>query len=637
LISPQTTERIKQAARIDDVVGEFVPMKKRGANLLGLCPFHQEKTPSFTVNIARNTYKCFGCGRGGDSISFLEEHEHLSYPEALRWLANRYQIEIEEEHATPEQQAAHDHNESLMIVTQYAAKWFAGQLHESEEGQSIGLSYFQERGFRKETLEHFGLGWCPENSDSFTQAALAAGYRQEYLEELGLTKSKEGRSWDFYRARVIFPIHNLSGKTIAFGARTLRTGPGIPKYLNSPESPIYSKSAVLYGIFQARRAISEANLAYMVEGYTDVISLHQAGIKNVVASSGTALTAAQLRLVRRYTPNITLLYDGDSAGLKAAMRGTEIALEEGLNVRIVRLPDADDPDSLVQRLGGDGTREFLEREAKDFVLFKTSMLLEEAEGDPIRKAELVRDVLGTISKVSDSITRSLYLKQTAALMEIKEELLIQETNRLVQQQHKRSGPPSVKSEPDLPSQPLESSDSRETSGDPVEYRERDLIRLLFEADGYTIDERSAVSFILEHISEVELVHPVYSDVLTDYRTGLENGVERKSRYFLEHERKDFKDLAISLLHPPYELSPNWGEKHEIAITDKKFLIRKDIEKVVASLKASKIDRMLQELQIQIKETEEPAEVMHLMMLYKELRDARAALTNAAGHLMVNKK
>ena len=664
MISPETTERIKQATRIEDVVGEFVPLKRRGSRLIGLCPFHQEKTPSFNVNIPRNSYKCFGCGKGGDAIDFLQEHEHLNYPEALRWLANRYQIEIEEKEATPEQKAAHDHQESLLIVNQFAAQWFAGQMLETDAGRAIGLSYFQERGLRQESLESFTLGWCPDNGDRFTQAALDAGYQLAFLEELGLTKSRDDRHWDFYRGRAIFPIHSPAGKVIAFGARALKTGPGIPKYVNSPESIIYSKSAVLYGMFQARRAIAESDLAYLVEGYTDVISLHQAGIRNAVASSGTALTSGQLRLIRRYTPNVTLLYDGDPAGLKAALRGTEIALEEGLNVRIVRLPEGEDPDSLVQRLGGEGMRSYLQTEARDFVLFKTDLLLQEAEGDPIKKAALAREVIGTIAKVSDPITRSLYLRQTAELLDMPEQLLILETNKAIQQglrkqqdserrqshagDFRRDGagssgaaggpgyPSSAGPEEPLPQRDLHGTEPQTPSTQPSEHRERDLIRLLLEADAFKVEEQPAIAFILEQVSDVELENPLYAAILDEYRTAFEAGLVHPSRHFLEHERREFKDLALTMLHQPWELSLNWTIKHDIAITDKQFLIRKDIEKVVAALKAHKIDNMMAELQLRLKNAVDDPEITHLLGMYKELRQARAAMADAAGHLLVKR-
>lgn len=637
MISPQTVERIKQAARIEEVVGEFVQLKKRGANWIGLCPFHQEKTPSFTVNISRNIYKCFGCGKGGDSIGFLEEHEHLNYPEALRWLAGRYQIDIEEEQASPEQQAEMQHRESLLIANQYAAQWFANQLQNSEEGRNVGLAYFQERGFRQPIIEAFGLGWCPENGDAFTRDALEAGYQQNFLEELGLTKTRDGKARDFFRGRVLFPIHNLSGKVIAFGARTLRSGPGIPKYLNSPESLIYSKSAALYGFHQARRAIAAADLAYLVEGYTDVLSLHQAGIENVVASSGTALTAGQVRLIRRYTTHLTLLYDGDSAGIKAALRGTEIALEEGMQVRIVRLPDGDDPDSLAQRLGGEETKAFLDREAKDFVLFKTSLLLDEAGGDPIRKAELVRDVLHTISKVSDPITRSLYLKQTAGLLDVAEDLLIRESNRLIGQQLRKNRGESAAEEIPLPEAPLSDQHEQDMPSDPESFRERDLIRLLLELEPYTVEELPAITFVLEQISEIELEHPLYASVLQEFRKAMEQGQVQSARFFLENENKALQALALELLHKPYELSPNWEIKHEIAITSREFLVRKDIEKVVASLKAVKIDRMMGELQQRFNESLSTEEEAELLLMYRTLRQAKESLNQAAGIFSVSRK
>ncbi len=648
-------------------MGEFVPLKKRGSTLLGLCPFHREKTPSFNVNITRNTYKCFGCGKGGDAISFLEEHEKLSYPEALRWLADRYQIEVEEKQASPEQAAERNHQESLLIVNQFAAQWFTEQMFNTEEGQAVGLSYFQERGLRKDSIESFQLGWCPENGESLTEAAQKAGYRLEFLEELGLTRSKEGRYWDFYRGRVIFPIQNAAGKVIAFGARTLRSGSNIPKYLNSPESPIYSKGEVLYGLHQARRAMADADMAYLVEGYMDLIAMHQAEIKNSVASSGTALSSPQLRMIRRYTRNITMLYDGDSAGLKAAMRGAETALEEDMHVYFAPLPQGEDPDSLLQRLGSEGMREFLSEKSQDIILYKTDLLLQEAGKDPVQKAAMVRDVVESISRVGDPIARSLYLKKCAEKMELPEAVLIQESNKALQQRMRRAqsgggislgggaaaganagyGGPGVagaggagsEALPPLPG--MEGPDPQETKVPAYVHRERDLVRLLMESENYHVEEQSAISVILEQISDVDLEHPFYAEVVQEYRAAWSEGRVLGTQFFFDHERREYKELALELLHKPYEISPNWTLKHEIAITDRRFLIRKDIEKVVAYLKADKLDRLLAELHRNLKdasadESTDPSDIQHMLGLYQELRQARSAITGAAGQMLVKR-
>ncbi len=670
MLKPETVLRIKETARVEDVVGEFVPLRKRGSALIGLCPFHQEKTPSFTVNVARNIYKCFGCGKGGDAIDFLREHEHLSYVEALRWLAQRYQIEVEEEAATPEQEAARDHRESLQIVNRYAAEWFARQLRESGEGRSVGLAYFKERGLLDKTIETFGLGYCPEGGEAFLAAATEAGYRPEFLVELGLVKEKEGRRWDFYRGRVIFPIHDLGGKVIGFGARTLRSGPRIPKYVNSPESVLYDKGRVLYGIHQAKRAIIREEGCFLVEGYTDVLALHQAGIENVVASSGTALTPGQVRLIKRYTPNVTILYDGDAAGLNAALRGTEIVLAEGMNVRIVRLPDGEDPDSLVQARGADGLLAFLEAEARDFVLFKTDRLLEGVGNDPMRKAAAVQDVVRTIALVGEPIARAFYVKETARLMELPEQLLLTETNKALQERQREerrraarergeAPPPDGPPPADRPS----AEGRRDPGGvfpgsgpaqrpaddarhDPMEPRERDLIRLLLECDGHTLDGEPAVALVLGEVSDVELEHPVYRRILDDYRTALGAGELLPAAFFLQHDDPAVKEVAIGLVHSPHELSPNWEKKHDIAITDRRFNVRRDIGKVVGYLKARKIDGLLAEVTAQLRAAgsdpdlgpeERAARTERLLAMFQRLKKAKEALAESAAHTLVRRK
>ncbi len=636
MINQQTVERIKEAARIEDVVGEFVPLKKRGSRLLGLCPFHQEKTPSFNVNTQLNIYKCFGCGKAGDAISFLQEHEHLSYVEALRWLAERYQIPVEEKEATPEQKAESDHRESLMIVNHYAAGWFADCLRNSDEGRAVGLAYFQERGLREDTISAFGLGWCPESGDAFSRAATAAGYQSAFLEELGLSRMRDGHLRDFYRARVIFPIHNAGGKAIAFGARTLRDGPGIPKYLNSPESVVYNKSAVLYGLFQAKRAISEHNMVYLVEGYMDVLSMHQGGIRQTVAASGTALTPEQLKLIRRYTPNLTLVYDGDAAGAKAAMRGIELALEAGLQVRIAALPPGEDPDSMVRRIGGAAVQEYLQANTRDFVLYRAELLRAEAGADPIRRAEGMREILTTISLVSDPLQRALFLRQAASLLDMDEALLIRETNKLLQERLRKQGPSQARPEEPLPQPAGDEEHLQQTATDPGPHRELDLIRLLLEAGDFTIEEQPAVQVILEQIADVELEHHLYARVLSLYREAWSEGRLLMARHLLEHEHNELRELAMNLLNKPWELSPNWTKRHEIAITDKKVLIRRDAEKVITALKAHKIDTMLSQVLERIRETSDEAELRHYQGLYQQLRENRARLSEAAGQMLVKR-
>jgi DNA primase len=386
LIPKDTIQTIIETARIEEVVGEFVHLRKRGVNYVGLCPFHNEKTPSFTVSPAKGIYKCFGCGKAGNSVNFIMEHEHYTYPEALKFLAKKYNIEVEEEEQTPEQIQQLNERESLYAVTEFARKFFTEQLLNTDEGKSIGLSYFKERDFTDKTIDEFQLGYSPDRWDAFTKAAKENGYEKQFLVKTGLTIDKDGKHFDRFRARVIFPIHNLTGRVIGFGGRILKKDDKKAKYVNSPESEIYNKSKVLYGIYFAKNEIIKKDNCFLVEGYTDVISLFQAGIKNVVASSGTSLTTGQIRLIKRYTPNITILYDGDAAGLKASFRGIDMILEQGMNVKVVLFPEGEDPDSYARTHRSVEVEDYITSQAKDFIRFKTSVLLEETQNDPVKKA-----------------------------------------------------------------------------------------------------------------------------------------------------------------------------------------------------------------------------------------------------------
>ncbi|OYZ47299.1 MAG: DNA primase, partial [Sphingobacteriales bacterium 24-40-4] len=398
MIPKDTVDKIIETSRIEEVVGDFVSLKRRGTSMIGLCPFHNEKTPSFHVSVGKGIFKCFGCGKGGDSVRFIMEHEKATYPEALLYLANKYSIEIAEVENTPEEQAVNDRRESLYIVSAWAAKFFQQQMLETDEGKSIGLSYFKERGFRDDIIKKFELGYSPDVWDALTQSAITEGYNIQFLEETGLTIRKENEKfYDRFRGRVMFPIHSFTGRVIGFGGRTLKTDKAVPKYVNSPESDIYHKSNVLYGLFFAKKSMRDEDNCYLVEGYADVLSVHQAGIENVVASSGTSLTIEQIRMIGRFTKNITILYDGDDAGIKASLRGLDMILEEGLNVKIVLFPDGDDPDSYVQKFGSAAFKSHIEGSKKDFILFKTSILLKDAGNDPIKRAGIIREVVESIA------------------------------------------------------------------------------------------------------------------------------------------------------------------------------------------------------------------------------------------------
>ncbi len=433
MIDRQTIDRILDAAQIVDVIQEFVPLKKRGVNYLGLCPFHNEKTPSFTVSPSKEIFKCFGCGKVGNSVNFIMEHEHLTYPEALKFLARKYHIEVVEKELTQEELEKQNERESLLVVSAYAARQFTENLFHSDEGMTVGLTYFRERGFRQDTLKKFEVGYSFEKRDAFTRKATDDGYKQDFLLKTGLSVQHEDRVFDRFSGRVMFPVHSLSGQVLGFGGRVLKTDSKTAKYLNSPESEIYHKSRILYGLYQARKRITLEDKVYMVEGYTDVMSLHEVNIDNVVASSGTSLTQEQVRLIKRFTPNITILYDGDAAGIKASIRGIDIVLEEGMNVKIVLLPDGEDPDSYSKKVSNEEFTEYLKEKETDFIRFKTQLLLDEAQNDPVKKANLIRDIVRSIAVIPEAISRTVYIKECSNHLAITEEILYHEVNKMRQQ------------------------------------------------------------------------------------------------------------------------------------------------------------------------------------------------------------
>ena len=434
MISQTTIQQILGRLDIIDTIGSFVKLKKRGSNYLGLCPFHNEKSPSFTVSPSKELYKCFGCGRSGNTISFIMEHEKYSYVEALKWLANKYGIEIEETFQTDEQKQTQLAADSLFIINAFAQQFFSSQLFETEEGQDVGLAYFKERGFREDIIEKFQLGYSPEQRDAFTKEAIAKQYNTDLLLKTGLVANRNDQLMDNYRGRVIFPIHNHSGKVLGFGARILKSNDKAPKYINTPENEIYIKSKLLYGSYLARQAIDKADECLLVEGYTDVVSLHQAGIENVVASGGTSLTPDQLRLIRKYSNNLTIIYDGDSAGVKAALRGLDLALEEGLNVKLVLIPDKEDPDSYVNKVGASAFSEFIQRNKKDFILFQLEVALKDAGNDSVKKSEVVNRMAETISKINkveDFTKQQDYIKQCSEILKIEESGLHALVNKFI--------------------------------------------------------------------------------------------------------------------------------------------------------------------------------------------------------------
>ncbi len=627
------------ATRIEEVVGDFVSLKKRGVNQIGLCPFHNEKTPSFTVSAPKGIYKCFGCGKGGNAVNFIMEHEHFSYPEALRYLAQKYSIEIDEEKPSPEQQEAIDEKESLFNLSAFAQKYFEEQLHETEEGKAVGLSYLKERGFSLEVIRRFGLGYCPDKWDSFSQTALKNGYKKEFLLKTSLSKEKDHVIYDTFRGRIMFPIHNLSGRVLGFGGRIMTNEKKRPKYINSAESDIYHKSKVLYGAYFARSPMASQDNCFLVEGYTDVISLNQAGISNVIATSGTSLTTEQIKLIRRYTDNVTLLFDGDPAGIKAAFRGIDMILEEGLNVRIVLFPDGEDPDSYARKYRPAEVKSFVEDQAADFISFKTRLLLSETQNDPIKKAKLIKEIAQTISLIPDPIARTLYTRQCSEMMQVEEKLLVAEVNKLRRQRFKQQRLSA--SEKDQLQDPPEALSETQTAGTYVENhaQEKELIRLLlnyadhtlvFEAeneDGHMQEVPvKVVDFVLQDIQEDDLRfdHAPCQEIFDHFVDKRDNDDFPGSETLTRHPDNAVRDLTIDLLATKYSLSPNWEERHNIYVVGEEEDLKPRVMQAVYAFKLRKLEKMIDANQqlIQATESGENKDDEALMSLLENSRDLK---------------
>ncbi len=645
MISRATIDKINETARVEEVVGDFVTLKKRGANLLGLCPFHNEKTPSFTVSPAKGIYKCFGCGAAGNSVNFIMEHEHLGYPEALKYLADKYNIEVEETggERTAEEQIQLNEKEAMYIVSGFAQRFYTDQLLNTEEGRSIGLSYFKERGFSQATVEKFQLGWAPNGKDELTQAALKAGYKLEILKKAGLTSDKYETPMDFFRSRVQFTIHNFSGKVVGFGGRTLLSDKKVPKYVNTQETEIYNKSKILYGLFFAKTAIRKADECILVEGYTDVISMHQAGIENVVASSGTSLTEGQVQLIKRLTQNITIIYDGDPAGIKAALRGIDLILEEDMNVRVVALPEGEDPDSYVKSVGATAFDAFKDENSKDFILFKTSLLLDDAGTDPVKRSEVIRDIVTSIQLIPDAIKRSLYIQECSKLLDISEQILITEVNKLTRQRLAKARKGDVAdtqyAEPVIE---VEHEQAKPGTGKSAMLRqERDIIRLLLEYGHMSFDEGITVSHVILHDLEedaIEFEQEVCRKILDVYKQAdTEETPVPESKLFLGHEDREISSFAIELMHSPYEVSPNWDKMHDIIVTDVQLMFKKDIRSSLCRFKLEKVNVLIKENKEAIrKATEEKndEEVTRLLTRQRDYKNLHKQLAEVLGTVIL---
>jgi DNA primase len=569
MIDQPTVDRITEAAQIQDVVGDFVTLKKRGVNLLGLCPFHGEKTPSFIVSPAKGIFKCFGCGKGGNSVHFIMEHEQISYYEALKYLARKYHIEVQERELSPEEMAVRNDRESMFLVNEFAQKHFAHTLHNNLDGKAIGLSYFRERGFRDDIIQKFQLGYSLEQRDAFTQTALKAGYNKEYLIKTGLTLEGDNNYLaDRFRGRVMFPVHSLSGKVVAFGGRILKKDDKMAKYVNSPESEIYHKSNELYGIYFAKQAVVKQDRCFLVEGYTDVISMHQSGIENVVASSGTSLTPGQIRLIHRFTENVTVIYDGDAAGIKASIRGIDLLLEEGLNIKVLLLPDGDDPDSFARKNNASDFIEYVERNASDFIRFKTNLLLADAGNDPVKRAGLVLDIVRSISIIPNTAIRGEYVKECSNLLNVEEQMLYYEINKLKNNEQEKAASRRQNEPPPDFMLPMEEMD--DSSGRPTvvisrfEDQERNILQVLvkhgeaifFYADEAKVQPVTVGDYILEELEKDNLTfdNPVHALMLEEYKIHHKQEKFIAERFFLYHQNGQISMLTADLVTEKYTLS-----------------------------------------------------------------------------------
>jgi len=646
MIIKSTIDRIMEATDIVEVIGEFVQLKKRGANYVGLSPFANERTPSFTVSPAKGIFKDFSTGKGGSAVTFLMELEKFSYPEALKWLAKKYGIEVEETVEAPENREEDLRRESLMIVSGYAAKFFHESLLETDEGKSIGLSYFKERGFSNDIIKKFELGYSPDQWEAFTGSALKEGYKEQFLVDSGLSvKRDNGTLYDRYRGRVMFPIHNFTGRVIAFGGRTLKKDKNVPKYVNSPESEIYHKSNVLYGLYFAKKAIREEDNCYLVEGYADVLSVVQAGIENVVASSGTSLTVEQIKLISRFTKNITILYDGDAAGIKAAIRGLDMILEEGLNVKVVTFLDGHDPDSYVQANGSSAFKKYIEENKKDFILFKANTLLKDAGNDPIKKAGVIREIVESIAKIPDSIKASVFIKECSYILQIDERALLSELNKMRQAKAKKDGQQQQnhsRYQPEMPpDEPhfFDEADLAPSTPKKEYFQEKEVIRLLLLYGSKMIDWDGIANtyigpFMIAELGDVTFEDETCKLFVELYRQEVENGVLPEDSYFIHHKDKGIVDISIDLLSSKYTLSENWYDMHKIMIHDEQHNMKATILGAIFHLKKHKVEGMLDNLRLELKNAASEADQEILLNQYMRMKKVEKSISDFLGSVII---
>jgi DNA primase len=657
MITRKSIDEVIEAARIDEVVEDFITLRRRGVNKTGLCPFHSEKSPSFSVNVARNIFKCFGCGKGGDPISFIREHENMGYLDAIRWLAKKYRIQLEEVELTKDQLADFKEQESLYLVNDFAVKYYAQQMRETDIGRSVALPYFAKRGLSEETIEAFGLGFATDSRDGLIQEALKAGYSKETLIKIGLT-SKDG-SRDFFRDRVIFPIHALSGKICAFAGRTMSSEKTIPKYINSPETEIYVKNKILYGAFQAKQHIRKLEECLLVEGYMDVISLHQAGVNHAVAASGTALTEGQIQLIRRQTDNLTLLYDADNAGFNAAVKGFGIALKQGMNVRMVSLPAGEDPDSYVQANGRTAILDYIKENQKDIVIFLAEKRLAEVGRDPIKRANLLREIAEIIAQCPDAVRRSVYIRECHEILDVNMEALVMEVNKIIKRevsdwQKKREKAPESASDnaeqapPDIPEnyaqeqQQQQVSSGATTRGDV--FQERDMIRILILFGDRKIkdDNITVAEYVLADIEDAfeHFDDSAYGKLAKLCHARVLNHDPLSQDFFLQNPDKQLSKIAFDLLAEPWDYSPNWEDRWQYPLQNQPMPDQNEQEDMLNSLLRFKLRKLMKMCEVnlgRIKQTSQAGDMetmMHYMRIQQKMLEARNELAKKTGTVLL---
>jgi len=628
-ISNATVDEIKNRMDILDVIGDFVTLKRTGQHYKGRSPFTDEKTPSFIVFPKNQNFKDFSSGKQGDAISFIMEYDGLSYIEALKYLAKKYGIEIEEEEQSPEAIQKQNERESLFIVLNYAKNYFKKNLHESEEGKSIGLTYYKERGFTDEIIQKFELGYSLDQWNALETDALSKGYSPDLLEKAGLVIKKEERQYDRFRGRVIFPIHSETGKAIAFGARILKNVKNQPKYLNSPETEIYHKSNVLYGLFQGSRSIRQTDNCYLVEGYTDVISLHQHGVENVVSSSGTSLTENQIKLIHRHTENITVLFDGDAAGIRASLRGIDMILQQGMNVKAIVFPDGEDPDSYSRSLGAMGFQQFLKENAQDFIHFKTKLLLDGHENDPVKKAETISHIISSLSTIPDQVKRAIYIKETSNLLGLEEQILYAELNKILINQRKEKQREAYREQPAQLIEEIEEQQQKEEF-DSVAFQEKEAIRILINYGFNQIEnDYNLVEHYMEELDPVEFTRPIYNEILNIFKGELQKGNVVDADYFTNHQDQNIRNEVLDIISERHEVSENW-ERYRIFVPKEKDMLTDSVYSNILRIKFHKIKKLIDLNKEELKSEKDSDRQTELQKIHVELLKARAAFSDPLG-------